>query len=122
MPLLPSLVVLYTFYKYITVGVEYCLSVAGFYQSLRIGRLSSTLLVMHIGDLIRRKVAEKGISVVSFAEQLSCTRINVYKMFNRQSLDTELLLRVSKVLEFDFFSCYSERLNRLPGNNTTTSV
>lgn len=72
--------------------------------------ISTLLLVMHIGSLIRSKVAERGISIVSFAEQLSCTRVNVYKIFDRKSIDTELLLRVSRVLDFDFFRYYSNDL------------
>lgn len=63
---------------------------------------------MHIGKEIRRKLEERHRTVVWFAEKLSYTRANIYKIFDKSSIDTELLLRVSEVLDFDFFALYSE--------------
>ena len=63
---------------------------------------------MHIGSLIRQKVDEKGITIVRFADQLACTRANVYKIFSKKSIDTDTLLRISMILEFDFFEIYSQ--------------
>jgi hypothetical protein len=34
----------------------------------------------------------------------------VYKIFRKQSLDTELLLRISLILHHDFFQYYSSSL------------
>ena len=64
-------------------------------------------ILMHIGSLIRQKVDEKGITVVRFAEQLACTRANVYKIFSKKSIDTDTLMRVSVILDFDFFAVCS---------------
>lgn len=36
---------------------------------------------IHIGSLIRRRLDEKGYSVVWLARQLACSRTNVYKIF-----------------------------------------
>lgn len=58
---------------------------------------------MHVGDIIRQKVEEKGITIVWLAKQMSCTRANIYKIFNRKSIDTDTLSRLSAVLEYDFF-------------------
>lgn len=63
---------------------------------------------MHIGKEIRRKLEERHRTVVWFAEKLSYTRANIYKIFDKSSIDTEFLLRVSEVLDFDFFALYSE--------------
>lgn len=65
---------------------------------------------MHIGRLIHRKLLEKHMTVVSFAERLSCTRVNAYKIFNKKSIDTDMLLRISSILEYDFFQHYSNML------------
>lgn len=65
---------------------------------------------MHIGQIIRQKVAENGMSVVAFARELSCTRGNAYKLFDKRSIDTETLLRISVILGYDFFQHYSECL------------
>lgn len=65
---------------------------------------------MHIGRFIRQKVMEKGMTVVWFAEQMACTRVNAYKIFSRKSIDTDSLMRISRILDFDFFQLYSARL------------
>jgi predicted transcriptional regulator len=60
-----------------------------------------------IGALIRKKLKEKN-TVVWFSKQLNCSRTNVYKIFERKSLDTTELMRISKILEYDFFADLSE--------------
>lgn len=65
---------------------------------------------MHIGKLIREQVEKQDKSVVWLAEQLACSRTNIYKIYERSSIDTGLLLRISQVLNYDFFSLYTERL------------
>lgn len=64
--------------------------------------------MIHIGQQIRQKMEERKETVVWLAEHLSCSRTNVYKIFNKYSVDTEMLARISVILEFDFFSLYSE--------------
>lgn len=65
---------------------------------------------IHIGKIIQAKVEEKNLSIVSFARMLSCSRTNVYKIFERTSIDTNLLERISKVLNYDFFLEYSQNI------------
>ena len=62
-----------------------------------------------IGYLIRRKLDEQGRSVKEFAEAIGFRRTNVYRIFNQQSIDTELLLAISIYLHYDFFSLYTRR-------------
>lgn len=57
---------------------------------------------IHIGLLIQEKMRERGLSVSDFAHALHYERTNVYKIFKRSSIDVDLLLRISKVLSFDF--------------------
>lgn len=66
---------------------------------------------MHIGNEIRLKMKEKGCTVTWLAGQLFYTRANIYKIFEKPSIDTDLLKRISVVLEFDFFSLYTEQLH-----------
>lgn len=61
-----------------------------------------------IGELIRKKVYQKNMSVVNFAEQICYTRENVYKIFKRNSIDIDLLARISKVLDHNFFADLAE--------------
>ena len=65
---------------------------------------------MHIGKAIRQTLEEQGKTVVWFAEQLPCSRVNAYKIFEKQSIDTEMLRRISIILNVDFFKKYSESL------------
>ncbi|MBQ9558527.1 MAG: helix-turn-helix transcriptional regulator [Bacteroidaceae bacterium] len=64
----------------------------------------------HIGHLIRQEVERQGLTVVSLARMLSCSRTNIYKIFDRQSIDTDQLFRISSLLHTDFFHIYSESL------------
>ena len=63
---------------------------------------------MHIGNLIKQQLEEQGRTVVWFARKLSCSRTNVYKIFEKPSIDTNLLLRISSILNYDFFKHYTE--------------
>ncbi len=58
---------------------------------------------MHIGKRIREKLREDGRSVTWFAMKICCTRTNAYKLFNKSNIDTDMLERISRILEHDFF-------------------
>lgn len=62
---------------------------------------------MHIGTEIRHKLDEQQRTVVWLARQLSCSRTNVYKIFEKADLDTALLMRISLILRHDFFNMFS---------------
>lgn len=63
---------------------------------------------IHIGSLIRHRLDEKGHSVVWLARQLACSRTNVYKIFEKAHIDTDMLARISTVLDYDFFILLSK--------------
>lgn len=65
---------------------------------------------MHIGQLIKQELETQGRTVVWFARNMSYSRTNIYKIFERSSIDTDVLLRISALLEVDFFKVYSEYL------------
>lgn len=69
---------------------------------------------IHIGHLIQQQLKEQGRSVTWFAQRLNYDRSNAYKIFSKPHIDTDLLLTISKVLNYDFFTYYSEQLT---GNN-----
>ena len=109
---------------YILRGLMRCLSLVKACEGLKVGwqlqsptlflvcrfcdSIGTILYYMHIGSLIRQKVNEKGMTIVRFAEHLSCTRANAYKIFARKSIDTDTLYRVSLILDFDFFNLLSK--------------
>lgn len=63
--------------------------------------------MIHIGKLIERELRRQERSVSWFARNLYCERSNVYDIFKRRSIDTELLLRISRLLGHNFFEEYA---------------
>lgn len=55
-----------------------------------------------IGKSIEYELRNQERSVVWLARKLNCNRTNIYKIFNRSTIDTELLLRISNVLQRNF--------------------
>lgn len=66
--------------------------------------------MLHIGKIIEKELREQGRTVTWFARSLYCDRTNVYKIFQRESVDSEMLYRISKILSHDFFKYYSKEL------------
>lgn len=64
-----------------------------------------------IGKSIEYEFRNQERSVVWLARKLNCNRTNIYKIFNRSTIDTELLLRISNVLQRNFFEEYINRLD-----------
>lgn len=64
-----------------------------------------------IGELIKRELSRQERTVVWFANRLSCDRTNVYRIFSKRSLDTELLARISIVLGHNFFADIASELD-----------
>ncbi|MDR0368800.1 MAG: helix-turn-helix domain-containing protein [Bacteroidales bacterium] len=63
---------------------------------------------LHIGNIIREKLEEEGRAASWLAKKINCDRTNIYKIFNRQDINTEQLLKISEALHYDFFAHYSE--------------
>lgn len=70
---------------------------------------------LHIGKIIEQELRAQERSVTWLSRKLYCDRRNVYDIFNRQYIDTGLLLRISIALGKDFFTYYSHVLE--PSNN-----
>lgn len=64
-------------------------------------------LMIHIGEEIKELLRKKRMKVVDFSRKIDTNRNNSYDIFTRKSIDTNLLLKISEVLEFDFFRLYS---------------
>jgi plasmid maintenance system antidote protein VapI len=59
---------------------------------------------IHIGKAIRQKMQEQGMFPADLAAAIHCDRTNIYAIFRRKSIDTELLVRISHVLCYDFYT------------------
>lgn len=65
------------------------------------------VMKMHIGKVIKETVKISGISVTEFAKKINYSRRNIYSIFDKESIDTSLLAKISQVLEKDFFVHYN---------------
>lgn len=62
---------------------------------------------IHIGNRIRQRLDETGMSYNEFADRLCCQRNSLYYIFNQKSMDVEKLARISSILNYDFLRLYS---------------
>ena len=62
----------------------------------------------HIGHLIKEELARQGRSTRWLSEQIGCTRQNMHYLLGRSFIYTDLLLKISDALDYDFFKCYSD--------------
>ena len=60
--------------------------------------------MIFIGPLIKAELERQERSVSWFARKIGCDRSTVYRIFQRASIDTQLLTTISDVLNHDFFA------------------
>ncbi|MFC4688562.1 transposase [Epilithonimonas pallida] len=65
---------------------------------------------IHIGQMIKTRVEENNTDIERICNFLSCTDKDVHNMYEQQDLSTDILLKWSKLLEYDFFRLYSQHL------------
>ena len=64
---------------------------------------------IHVGNLIKTKFEENGLTVSEFARRIIRTRTVVYDIFNRESIDIKMLEDISRALNYDFIKSYIEQ-------------
>ena len=69
--------------------------------------------MIHIGSLIEQELRRQERSVTWLASELHCDRTNVYKVFKKKSIDTQLLENISVILRHNFFLDYAEEVSVL---------
>lgn len=62
--------------------------------------------MVNIGYEIKTVFESTEHTVAWFAKKLNCDRSNIYDIFSRQSIDTELLFKTSEILHFNFFALF----------------
>ena len=63
---------------------------------------------IHIGEQIRQVLEEQGRTITWLAKQIGCSRENLYKIFRRSWIHTDMLQKISVALNHDFFKEYSQ--------------
>ena len=69
--------------------------------------------MVHVGKMVKAEFDKhpKTHTISWLAGLLCCGRNNVYDIFNRKSIDSDLLIRLSQILEHDFFKDISDEIN-----------
>ena len=65
---------------------------------------------IHIAHKIQEVFEATEHSISWFAKKLNFDRSNIYSIFNRKSIDTDLLFEISEILHYDFFSIYKPQV------------
>lgn len=60
-------------------------------------------MAIHVGHLIKEVFDRQGRRATWFASELNCNRANIYNIFNRENIDVEMLIKISLVLQHNFF-------------------
>jgi plasmid maintenance system antidote protein VapI len=59
-----------------------------------------------IGEVIREKVEKSGMTITEFAKKIHTSRRSVYQIFSKNSIDTDTLHNIAKVLGSDWIVEY----------------
>lgn len=65
---------------------------------------------IHFGNMILRELRKQRYSVSWFAKEMGSDRSNMYKLLARPHLNTDFVLRASRLLRHDFFGEASTQL------------
>lgn len=75
-------------------------------------------MVVHIGNLIAAKMQEMHISNITLAARLQMVRMNVHSILKRKTMQTDLLDKIGKAMNYDFFQHYSRTAEDAQKTNT----
>lgn len=65
---------------------------------------------IHIGKMLKTAVTESGIEISRICNFMKCTEEEIQEMYTQGNLSTNILLKWSKLLEYDFFRIYTQHL------------
>lgn len=80
----------------------------------------ATQETLHIGQMIKSVFDESGMTISEFARQIHLERTTVYSLFERQSVDSIQLAKISLVLKHNFLSDVEEHYGLIPKASSFT--
>ena len=66
---------------------------------------------LHIGNMIKAELKAQGRTITWFAHAIHTDRRNVYKILNKETIDLNLLIRISKLLHHNFLCDLSNTID-----------
>ncbi|CAN5915950.1 hypothetical protein BH11BAC7_BH11BAC7_24850 [soil metagenome] len=79
-------------------------------------------MAVHIGKLIGKKIKEIGMSKSELSRRISITPQSTHYILAKDSIDTDLLLKISRALDYDFFQHYLGLSPQGKGNEALINV
>ncbi len=79
-------------------------------------------MALHIGKLIGKKIKEIGMSKSELSRRISVTPQSTHYILAKNSIDTDLLLKISRALDYDFFQHYLGLNPQGRGNETLINI
>ncbi len=67
---------------------------------------------MHIGQLIQKEIKRQERTIAWFSRKLCCDYSTAYKLFKRKSINTDDLIRISKILNHNFFDDFRQEFEK----------
>lgn len=64
--------------------------------------------MLNLGQLIQEELIKQERTPTWLARKIHCDRTNIYKIFQRESIDTSQLAQISEALKRDFFKELSD--------------
>lgn len=77
---------------------------------------------IHIGELIKKIVKEDQLDPYKICSYLEISETELTRMYHSKSLDSELLLKWSKLIKYDLFRIYSQHLLFYAPTNNSQST
>ena len=74
---------------------------------------------LFLGQMIQQELKNQERTVAWLARKLNCDRTNIYDIFKRRTIDTELLMRISIAMRCNFFARLSEMTDEKIEENST---
>lgn len=75
--------------------------------------------MIHIGQLIKTELELQERTPTWLAKKINCDRTNIYRIFDRESIDTALLSRISTALNRNFFEELSQQQVKVSDKSAT---
>ena|ERR1700758_5330614 len=64
-------------------------------------------MAIHIGEKIKQRAKELRIGATELGKLINTSKQNIYGIYKRKSIDSEMLRKLSKALNYDFFLFYN---------------
>lgn len=63
---------------------------------------------IHIGNEISKRILDLHLSKTEFAKKIGYRQQNINRILDKPSIDTDMLQKISEVLNFDFFRLFTD--------------